>query len=71
MGRERKTGEVVAFAGVDKKLNIRREEKRQAKAMDLRRCFEAARNDAEPKSRAAERLKKLFKNPSRNPTKTS
>ncbi len=66
MSRESEPGDVVAFARTD----TRREEKRQAKASNLRQRFTAARSACEPKSKAAERLKKLFKNPGRNPSKT-
>jgi hypothetical protein len=66
MSRECEPGNVVAFVRTDS----RREEKRQAKAGNLRQRFAAARSASEPKSKAAERLKKLFKNPGRNPSKT-
>lgn len=69
MSRKRKSGEVIAFSRNTDKSDTRREEKRNAKARDIRQRFAAARSAAEPKSRAAGRLKKRFWNPGRNPAK--
>lgn len=68
MSRDHGPGDVVAFSGAG--VDAKRQEKREGKAKDLRQRFAAARSAAEPKSKAAERLKKLFRNPGRNPTKT-
>jgi hypothetical protein len=56
-------GEVVALPEASVIADKRREARREAKASSLKQRFSSARNGAESKSRAAERLKKLFKQP--------
>lgn len=67
--RKNKTGKVVQFNSDGKLADARREDRREAKAKDLRKRFSAARREAESPSKAAERLKKLFKQPGRKPGK--
>lgn len=69
--KKNKIGKVVEFDRAGKQADTRRENRREAKAKDLRKRFSAARMDAESPSRAAERLKKLFKQPGPNPGKKS
>jgi hypothetical protein len=56
-------GKVVALREASAKADKRRDARREAKASSLKQRFSSARKGAESKSRAAERLKKLFKQP--------
>ena len=67
MSRDSKPGDVVDIRSATGKTDDRREERREAKARDLKKRFSAARSAAESKSTAAERLKRLFKNPPKKP----
>lgn len=55
------SGQVLEFSGAH--LEERRQSRREAKARDLRQRFSAARQDAEPRSKATRRLLNLFKQP--------
>jgi hypothetical protein len=63
MTSDKKSGEIIDFGGAGNQADKRRDARRDAKAAGLQQRFAAARRAAEPKSRAAERLKKLFKKP--------
>ena len=67
MSRGSKSGDVIDIRSATDKADGRRHEQREAKARDLKKRFSAARTAAESKSKAAERLKKLFKKPTQKP----
>lgn len=67
MSRDSNSGDVVDIRSAGNLADERRHARREAKAKDLKQRFSAARNAAESKSRAAERLKKLFRNPPKKP----
>ena len=56
-------GKVVVLPEASVKADKRREARREAKVSSLKQRFSSVRKGAESKSRAAERLKKLFKQP--------
>lgn len=63
MSRDSKPGDVIDIRRAGDKADTRRHARREAKAGDLKKRFSAARTAAESKSRAAGRLKQLFKKP--------
>ena len=67
MSRDSKSGDIVDFRSATDKADARRDDKREASAGDLKKRFTAARTAAESKSRAAGRLKQLFKKPPEKP----
>lgn len=67
MSDRKKPGEVVDFTRANDEADARRHARREAKASVLKSRFAKARRCAESKTRAAERLKKLFKQPRSRP----
>jgi chitodextrinase len=66
--KEASGGNVVEFSRTSNKAAYREEVKREAKARSIQKRFSAARKASTSKSKAAERLKKVFKKPSKPPT---
>jgi hypothetical protein len=61
-------GNVVEFSRTSNKAASREEAKREAKARSIQKRFSAARKASTSKFKAAERLKKVFKKPSKPPS---
>jgi len=61
-------GQVVEFSKATGKAASRNEAKREAKAKEIRNRFSAARKASASKSKAAERLKKVFTKPPKPPS---
>jgi len=74
MGKDKKSGKVLQFSSDSSRLTARiadrQEAAREAKTQDLRKRFSAARKSTESPARAAQRLKKIFRIPGRNPDKS-
>jgi len=66
--KEASGGNIVEFSRTSNKAASREEAKREAKARSIQKRFSAARKVATSKSKAAERLKKVFKKPTKPPT---
>jgi len=60
-------GNIVEFSRISNKAASRKEAERQAKARSIQKRFSAARKASNSKSKAAERLKKVFEKPSKPP----
>lgn len=58
-----KPAKIIEFNKTSDKAVARSQAQKEAKASNLKQRFSTARRTTESKSRAAERLKKLFKNP--------
>jgi len=69
MSRKEKPAQVVEITKAAEKADSRKQAKREAKARELQQRFSSARRGAESKSKAADRLKKLFKNPPKSPSR--
>jgi hypothetical protein len=66
-GKKEKPAQIIDIATGSVQADASRQRKRETKARNLKQRFAAARRASESKSKAAERLKKLFKKPPRNP----
>ena len=62
-------GQVVDINSASGKVDARKDARREAKARTLQKRFTAARREAESKTTAAERLKKVFRQPGPPPPK--
>ena len=61
--KKQKPAKVLEFNKDSDKAVARSQAEKEAKVRNLKQRFLTARSSAESKSRAAERLKKMFKNP--------
>ena len=67
MGKGKKPADIIEFSAAGARADTRRQQDREARAKDLKQRFSAARQAAEPRSKATKRLLKIFKNPPQKP----
>lgn len=71
MRNKKSSDNVVSLPKSSAKAEQRLDERREAKASDIKQRFSSSRMNAESKTKAAERLKKLFVQPESGSSKPS
>ena len=71
MNNKKPTDNVISLPKSSAKADQRLDARREAKASNIKQRFSSSRKDAESKTKAAERLKKLFVRPDSDSGKPS